>query len=107
MICCRQFSIVVDLTHRAELYQDAGNGVFECDLWAVSWSFAVSAGAMPLLTYYMTNCHVPSSHELVAGEEGIWSDLELEEALVTETNRVRAEHGLSVLLRDAVIQGDS
>ena len=62
------------------------------------------AGAVPLLTYYMTNCHVPSSHELVASEEGIWSDLELEEALVAGTNRVRAEHGLSILLHDAVIR---
>ena len=78
----------------------------------LGWILAVAIFAAPFIWVFAGDCHVPSSYEVVSedgliGGEGsgvIYTEIGLEEAIVVETNRLRAENGLGPLAHESRIR---
>lgn len=74
----------------------------------LGWILAIAIFAAPFIWVFVGDCHVPSSYEVVSEDgqvggvsgEVVYTEVGLEEAIVAETNRVRAEHGLGPLVHE-------
>lgn len=79
----------------------------------LTWILAAAIFAAPFIWVFAGDCHVPSSYEvvsedgLIGGErsgEVIYTEVGLEEAIIVETNRLRAENGLEPLSHEPRIR---